>query len=233
MERTEGGVVSTGAFVDLYWLPLGAGGHFVRLNGRLYEAVVARLEHRPRQELYHSALELRIPGSRWVIESAPIRAGDGPDRGVVGEGPVGTPWAGRFRGFRYELRVWRGGHIPDIAEAVDSPRRLSSSGADVRRLLCLAPLVPTPTWGRDELGTGEMWNSNSFVAWLITATGLDVDAVRPPSGGRAPGWNAGVVVARRQPPVTASVGPWSEPRQADLSARTRDGGRPAVRCDPV
>jgi hypothetical protein len=23
------------AAVDLYWLPLGAGGHFVRLNGRL------------------------------------------------------------------------------------------------------------------------------------------------------------------------------------------------------
>jgi hypothetical protein len=27
------------AAVDLYWLPLGAGGHFVRLNGRMYEAV--------------------------------------------------------------------------------------------------------------------------------------------------------------------------------------------------
>jgi hypothetical protein len=25
--------------VDLYWLPLGAGGHFVRLNGRIYEAL--------------------------------------------------------------------------------------------------------------------------------------------------------------------------------------------------
>jgi hypothetical protein len=30
------------AAVDLYWLPLGAGGHFVRLNGRLYEALAAR-----------------------------------------------------------------------------------------------------------------------------------------------------------------------------------------------
>ena len=27
--------------VDLYWLPLGAGGWFVRLNGRAYEALVA------------------------------------------------------------------------------------------------------------------------------------------------------------------------------------------------
>ena len=27
-----------GPAVDLYWLPLGAGGHFVRFNGRVYEA---------------------------------------------------------------------------------------------------------------------------------------------------------------------------------------------------
>ena len=27
--------------VDLYWLPLGAGGHSVRLNGIVYEAVAA------------------------------------------------------------------------------------------------------------------------------------------------------------------------------------------------
>ena len=29
------------AEVNLYWLPLGAGGHSVRLNGRAYEAVAA------------------------------------------------------------------------------------------------------------------------------------------------------------------------------------------------
>jgi hypothetical protein len=189
------------AFVDLYWLPLGAGGHFVRLNGRLYESVVAGLERRPRLDLYHSALVVRSPDGRYVIESAPIRASDGRDRGIIGEGPVGTRRAGRFRLFRYELRVWRGGHIPDIAEAVESPWRLSSRSDDAQLLLSLAPFVPTPTWGRDELGAGEMWNSNSFIAWLITVTGLDVDAVRPPSGGRAPGWDAGVLVARRQPPA--------------------------------
>ena len=32
--------------VDLYWLPLGAGGHCVRANGRVYEAVAARLAGR-------------------------------------------------------------------------------------------------------------------------------------------------------------------------------------------
>jgi hypothetical protein len=202
-------VASSAPGIELYWLPLGAGGHFVRLNGRIYETITSRLERRAPSDLYHSALEVHLPEEQYVIESAPIRPSDGPDRGVVGEGPVGMRWAGRFRLFRYELRVWRDGHIPDIREAVESPRRLSSSAADARRLLSFAPLVPKPTWGRDELGAGEMWNSNSFIAWLITVAGLDVDSVHPPSGGRAPGWDAGVLVARRQPPAYASAeGVW-------------------------
>ena len=32
--------------VDLYWLPLGAGGHSVRLNGRVYEAALSMLQRR-------------------------------------------------------------------------------------------------------------------------------------------------------------------------------------------
>ena len=47
--------------VDLYWLPLGAGGNSVRLNGRVFEAVAARLGRRPRCDLYHSALVVRVP----------------------------------------------------------------------------------------------------------------------------------------------------------------------------
>ena len=58
--------------IDLYWLPLGAGGHSVRLNGRIFEAVAARLERRDRCDLYHSALEVRLPEGRFVIEHAPI-----------------------------------------------------------------------------------------------------------------------------------------------------------------
>jgi hypothetical protein len=46
------------AAVDLYWLPLGAGGHSVRFNGLLYEAISALVERRPRYDLYHSALEI-------------------------------------------------------------------------------------------------------------------------------------------------------------------------------
>ena len=49
------------AAVDLYWLPLGAGGHFVRMNGRIYEALAAWRGKRPRRDLYHSALIVTVP----------------------------------------------------------------------------------------------------------------------------------------------------------------------------
>ncbi len=183
--------------IDLYWLPLGAGGHSVRLNGRVFEAVVATLERRERHDLYHSALEVTVADGRFVIEMAPVERGDGAARGVVGEGPVGARAAGRLRLFRYELRRWRDGVIPDVDEAVESPRHLSDDPEACRRLLALVPRVPTPVWGRDELGAGEMWNSNSLISWLVVRSGLDVDRIRPPRGGRAPGWHAGIVVARR------------------------------------
>jgi len=186
------------AAVDLFWLPLGAGGHFVRLNGRLYEAVAARLQRRPACDLYHSALQVEVPGAKYVVEQAPVHDWSGKERGVVAEGAVGSRWAGRFRIFRYEIRLWPGGHIPDVAEAVDSPRRLTSDEDRARRVLDLVAQVPTPVWGRDELATGEMWNSNSVIAWVIARSGIDTESIKPPTGGRAPGWQAGLVVARRR-----------------------------------
>jgi hypothetical protein len=45
-----------------------------------------------------------------------------------------------------------------------------------------------------------MWNSNSMVAWLLASAGVNTEDVRPPPGGRAPGWDAGLVVARRRAP---------------------------------
>jgi len=186
------------ASVELFWLPLGAGGHFVRLNGRVYEATAAQIERRPRCDLYHSAIEVAVPEGRFVIEMTPIRDGNGAQRGVVAEGAVGSRSAGRFRLFRYEIRRWRDGAIPDVAEAVESPRQLTDDPEQARRLLELAPQVPTPAWGRDELDAGEMWNSNSLTSWLLARGGLEVDSIRPPAGGRAPGWQAGLVVAHRQ-----------------------------------
>jgi len=185
--------------VDLYWLPLGAGGRFVRSNGRVYEALAARLQHRDRSDLYHSALEVRVAGALYVIEQAPVWNTRQPDRGVVCEGAVGSPWLGRFRLFRYEVRRWRDGVIPDRGEAVDSPCLVSTDPERAQRVLDLVPEVPTATWGRDEQRTGEMWNSNSLVAWLLARSGHDTDAIAPPAHGRAPGWSAGLRVAARYP----------------------------------
>jgi hypothetical protein len=184
--------------VDLYWLPLGAGGHFVRHNGRLYEAVAARVEGREARALYHSALEVGVDGTRFVIEMAPVRDDRGAERGVVAEGPVGARWAARLRVFRYEIRRWPDGDIPDVEEAEGSPMRLAGERSRASSLLDLVPRVPTPVWGRDELGTGDMWNSNSLISWLIARAGIETGSVRPPAGGRAPGWQAGLEVARRQ-----------------------------------
>jgi hypothetical protein len=183
--------------VDLYWLPLGAGGHSVRLNGRLFEAVVARLEKRSAKALYHSALIVRVPEGEFVIEQAPVRDGHGTRRGVVAEGAVGSRWGRSLRIFRYEIRCWRDGVIPDVGEAVASPQHLTDDPLAAQRVLELVREVPTPVWGRDELQAGEMWNSNSLTSWLIERSGIGVEEVRLPPNGRAPGWQAGLVVARR------------------------------------
>ena len=186
------------ASIDLYWLPLGAGGHFVRLNGRVYEAIKAYRERRRRLDLYHSALEVRVRDGRFVIETAwPIPDAAPALRGVVVEGAVASRRFARFRVFRYEVRRWRDGVIPDVLEAVASPQRLSDDEHRAGRVLDLVGSVPALVWGRDELGMGEMWNSNSVVSWLLARSGIPTEAIRPPAGGRAPGWDAGIVAARR------------------------------------
>jgi hypothetical protein len=48
-----------------------------------------------------------------------------------------------------------------------------------------------------------MWNSNSVIAWVIARSGIDADPIQPPAGGRAPGWHAGLVLARRHENETA------------------------------
>jgi hypothetical protein len=186
------------AAVDLFWIPLGAGGvGFVRMNGRIYEAIKARSERRAPLPLYHTALEVHLPEGSFIVENAwPSPNGDTASRGVVVEGPVYNRRIARLRVFRYEVRRWNNGVIPDAGEAVGGPQRLSTDQGTARRLLDVVPSVPAMVWGRDELGTGEMWNSNSVISWLLARADLAPHRLRPPAGGRAPGWHAGIVAAR-------------------------------------
>jgi hypothetical protein len=186
----------------------------VRWNGRAFEALVARREHRRPAELFHSALEVRIGTQPFVVEMAPAWVCPTVDRGVVGVGPVGSPGLGRLRAFRYELRRWRDGVIPDVREAVGGAREVGAAHAPAQRLLDLVPQVPTATWGLDEQQTGEIWNSNSVTAWLLSCSGHDASGMEPPRAGRAagrtrPGWQAGLVVAARTEalPLRGATGP--------------------------
>lgn len=121
-------MTDTESGIDLYWLPLGAGGHSVRLNGRIFEAIAARRAGRPGRNLYHSALVVRVPDGRFVIEQTPDGDGDGANRGVLAVG----------------------------------------------------------------------------AARLLAAGGLPAWEIMPSENGRAPGWQAGGVVARQHQPRTGS-----------------------------
>lgn len=189
----------TTASLELYWIPLGAGARVVQFSGKLYEQMCAVVQRRPRCDLYHSALVATTSDGRYTIEMAPIPGRGGPpDRGTVAEGPVGSRLLSRLRIFRYEIRRWKDGIIPDLPYAVASPVHITHDPAVVQQILDLTPFVPTPVWGRDELHAGEMWNSNSVVSWVLSRAGVCSAAGRPPGNGRAPGWDAGVLASERR-----------------------------------
>lgn len=183
--------------VELYWIPLGAGGSgFVRLNGRIYEWFKAGRDGRPPRDLYHTAMRVHTPTGRYVVETMWPR----PDRelttrGVVFAGAVGSPVLGRARIFQYEVRVWLDGNLPDAGDAVGGPQLVSTNPHEAAVILEAAHHLPNLVWGRDEIHCGEMWNSNSVVSWLLARAGLQMDSIRPPHGGRAPGWTAGLAMA--------------------------------------
>lgn len=181
--------------VVLWWLPVGSGGHVAVRTSRWWEWVRARREHRSPGLLVHSALEVTVDGIRHVIEMAPAWGGPTGDRGVVAEGPVGFTPLRRWSLFRYEVRCWRDGLIPDLDDAVGDPIAISDDGRIAAHIVDSVSRVPCLTWGRDPLQTGDMWNSNSLVAWLLRDAGLGAEDVSPPDGGRAPGWRAGLLVA--------------------------------------
>jgi len=203
-DRDEARTPTSPEGVFLLWIPLGAGGvGYVRFNGRAYEWVKARLKHRPARDLYHTALEVHLPEGRFVIENAwPSPDGYVDSRGVVLEGPVFSLTLARFRAFRYEVRRWRDGVIPDIG-FVAKTFHVTNDSDRSRRLLDLVTTLPPAVWGRDEADVGEMWNSNSVISWLLTTAGFDAESMTPPPNGAAPGWRSGIVIARsRETTVT-------------------------------
>ena len=71
------------AWADLFWLPLGAGGHFVRWNGRAYERIAAHREHRAAVDLYHCGLMLHLDDITYAVEMGPVWNISDADRGCL------------------------------------------------------------------------------------------------------------------------------------------------------
>ena len=203
--------------IELLWIPLGAdGSRLVRGGGRLYERLQALLQRRSPRDLYHAALRVHPEdGTAYVIEVGPAWGNPALDRGVVRTGPVGARVLGRCVLFRYEVRCWRGGAIPDAHAAVPGPLDVPTDQARTALLLHRAHDVPVAVWGRRAPGTTEMWNSNSVVSWLLSGSGHDLPPV--PTGGRAPGWCAGVQLAGPVAVVPDAAGPRTLSHESDPS----------------
>mgnify|MGYP001826553672 CR=1 FL=1 len=185
--------------IDLLWIPLGAGGWFVQFNGRVWETIQARKEHRQPSNLFHTALIVHAPEGLFTIENAwPIPDSSGDSRGVVVDGPVFSRWLGILRVFQYEVRCWHVGIISDANWAVGGPRRITDRLIDAQRVLEYLPTIQSYIWGRRIPGTEDMWNSNSTISWVLTRSGIDLTNIEPPAAGRAPGWRAGISIARRE-----------------------------------
>lgn len=180
--------------VAVWWIPVGAGGWLVRRASGLWERMAASREGRAAQPLLHAAIEMTGPRGRSVIEMAPAWSGPRTARGVVGTGPVGLPVLGLSVFFRYEIRCWRDGTIPDLAFALTPPRIHETSEVVADAIIMDAARAPCYVWGRDVLGIDDMWNSNSLISWLLTRAGIDE---HPPADSRAPGWLCGIEAARR------------------------------------
>ncbi|OUC81113.1 hypothetical protein CA982_00705 [Gordonia lacunae] len=189
--------VSASAAVVLWWIPVGAGGRVVRHTSRWWELIQARLARRDPRPLFHAAMEATVgDGTRYVIEMAPAWSAPlGLDRGVAVSGPVGLRALGRWRLFRYEVRCWADGTIPDRSYAVGGPVVLTTDRMKSQALVSSVRDVPSLTWGRNVGAVSDMWNSNSVVSWLLVMADMTVDGVVPPQGGWAPGWRAGIALA--------------------------------------
>jgi hypothetical protein len=71
---------------------------------------------------------------------------------------------------------------------------------------------------------------DGVIAWVLARAGLPTDAIPPPAGGRAPGWQAGLAVAHRSPAMMGTAS--SKADQAEghdaHTAAIEAGGSPAA-----
>lgn len=182
-------------WLDLYWIPVGAGTRFQRASLLFYEAVAAWIARRPRKALVHAGLVGSQNSKPFTVELMPSPAGRA-DAGEV-TGPVGFRLAGRLRLFRYQVCILDESRLPDQEWAVEPPSRLTEDGEVVGRVLAQSRLAPAYTWGRRRNGHPEMWTSDSTAAWILSTAGIDTGRLGPPPGTRAPGWQSGILEAGR------------------------------------
>ena len=202
----------------------------MRTSGRIYERLVALAARRRPRRLYHSALVATTEDGRVMIEMAPQPDDRGrSDRGVVAEGAVGSRWLRPIRVFRYEVRCWPNGVIPDLAYAVASPVRVTDDPEQVRRSSasfrsCRHPCGDGTNCASARCGTRTPWCRGSCPkpASSIPLANLrskvvrpaGTQALRPPEGHRRPGARSDRL---RKPPEWSASTP-------SASTRSRQGG---------
>jgi hypothetical protein len=130
-------------------------------------------------------------------------------RGVVAEGPVGTKWAGRFRLFRYEIRRWREGVIPDAREAISTV----SVGIDLAGRLAPVrtqgpPPLPRPAAVLRTMG----WRAWAYTGSDGTANSMTTSARMHPSSRMSPAQSNG---------ISRDFGATSDDRSPSRCPRTR------------
>lgn len=185
--------------LELFWLPLGAGGHSVRVNGKVYEALLARAQRRASRDLYHAALVAELPDGHPLSRSGPS-----------GTGSPAPPIAARWCRARSACVRWAVAVVPLRGAAlagrshpgprVRRGRPASSHRRRGRRTTCPrrrdrragADLGPRRARARGDV---ELQLRHT---WVLVRAGLDPSEVQPPSSGRAPGFDAGLAAARRE-----------------------------------
>ena len=111
--------------IELWWLPVGAGGCVVKRTSRFWELPCAARDRRRPQPLFHAALELYLADHRYVIEMTPAWGKPSEARGVIGQGPVGLKILGQLRLFDMRSEPGRRGYCRTVTSRWG---HLSSSG---------------------------------------------------------------------------------------------------------